>query len=160
MLQKDVSPKGAVTVYQETTAVKGETSSVADHQYCWRFRSFPWDIQVSTIIRWNSKISTSSDKRQYTTFQPIREVRKRTNAAKKSRHFMGDATSRDISTVLISKIVRKKILSLSLTGRRFEFNVLKVIMLEMGRQGPLMSPFLNVSHYPRKKNKWWKWRIL
>ena len=44
-------------------------NSGADHQCCWRFRSFPWDIQGSTTIRWNSKISISIDKRLHPTFE-------------------------------------------------------------------------------------------
>ena len=48
---------------------KWNINSVADHQFCWRFRSFPWDIQGSTTIRWNSKINISIDKRQYPTFE-------------------------------------------------------------------------------------------
>ena len=77
-------------------------------------------------------------------------MRKRASAAKKFRLVIGDATSSDISTVLIPEKSPEENSVISLTGRRFEFNVLKVIMLEMGRQGPVMSLFLNVSQYPRK----------
>ena len=68
-LQKVVSPKGAVTIYQQTTAEKGETSTVLLTINLLEIQVFPWDIQGSTTIRWSSKISTSIDKRPYPSFE-------------------------------------------------------------------------------------------
>ena len=78
-------------------------------------------------------------------------MHKRASAAKKSHLFRGHAFKWHLYGSNPRR-VRKKVLSLGLTGRRFKFNVLNVV-LEMGRHSPLISPFLNDSHYARKKKK-------
>ena len=150
---KSCQSQGAVTVYQQTTAEKVETSTVlltinvaGDSGLSLEILK---GVRLSNAIRKSASPSTNVN---IPPLKPIREVRKRASAVKKSRLFMGDATSSDISTDPIPEKSPEKILLLGLTGRRFEFKVLKLIMLKMGRLGPLVRPFLNVSHYPRKTN--------
>ena len=101
MLQKVVSHKGALKIYQQT-AEKSETSTVLltinaagdSGLSLGIFRG----VRLSDEIRKSAPPSTNV---YISPLKPIREVRKRASAAKKSRLFMGDTSSSDVSTVLI-----------------------------------------------------------
>ena len=98
MFQKVVSPKDAVTVYQQTTAEKSETSIVlliinAAGDSGLSLEIFK-GVRLSDEIRKSAPPSTNVN---IPPLKPIRQVRKRASAANKSRLFMGDATSSDIS---------------------------------------------------------------
>ena len=141
-----------MTVYQQTTAEKVETSIVLLTVNAAGNSGLSLEIlkgvRLSDEIRKSAPPSTNVN---IPPLKPIREVRKRASAAKKS-HFSWEMLLQVTSLqIQPPKRVRKKILSLGLIGRRFEFNVFKLIILKMERQDPLMSTFLNVSHYPRKK---------
>ena len=102
MLQKVVSHKGAVTIYQQTTAEKSETSTVSLTINAAGDSGL--SLEIFKGVRLSDEIRTSappSTNVNIPPLKPIREVRKRASAVKKSRLFMGVATSSDISTVLI-----------------------------------------------------------
>ena len=99
MLQKVISPKGAVTIYQQTTAEKSETSTVlltinVAGESDLSLEIFK-GVRLSDEIRKSAPPSTNVN---IPPSKPIRVVRKWESAAKKSRLFMGGATSSDVST--------------------------------------------------------------
>ena len=99
MLQTVVSPKGAVTNYQQTPTEKSETSTVlltinAAGDSALSLEIFK-GVRLSDEIRKSAPPSTNVN---IPPLKLIREVRKRASAAKKSRLVIGDATSSDIST--------------------------------------------------------------
>ena len=91
-----------MTIYQQTTAEKVETSTVlltinAAGDSGLSLEIFK-GVLLSDEIRKSAPPSTNVNN---LPLKPIREVRKRANAAKKSPLFVGDATSSDISTLQI-----------------------------------------------------------
>ena len=101
---KSCQSQGCCEVYQQTTAENSETSAVLLNINAAGDSGISLEIfkgvRLSDEIRKSAPPSTNVN---IPPLKPIREVRKRASAAKKSRLFMGDATASDISIVLIPK---------------------------------------------------------
>ena len=140
-----------MTVYQQTAAEKVETSTVlltinAAGDSDLSLEIFK-GVRPSDEIRKSAPPSTNVN---LPPLKPIRVVRKRVSAAKKFCLFMGDATSSDISTDPFPEKSPEENSFIRPNRKKVRIQRSQSDNVEMGRQGPLMSPFLNVSHYPRK----------
>ena len=96
---KSCQSQGAVTIYQQTTAEKVETSTLLLTINAAGDSGL--SLEISKGVRLSDEIRKSappSTNVNIPPLKPIQEVRKRASAAKKSSLFMGDATSSDIST--------------------------------------------------------------
>ena len=154
ILQKVVNPKGAVTLYQQTTSEKGETSTVlltinAAGDSGLSLEIFKW-VRLSDEIRKSAPPTTNVNLHLRSLFWKCVRGKVR---LKNSRLFMGNATSSDISTVAIAEKSPEENPVIRPNRKKVRIQRPQSDDEETRRQGLLMSPFLNVSHYPRKTKK-------